>query len=307
MYDYGSSASEAGRGVVGLPQAMLDEIHDHLVFVLTEKLGWTDAANPEMSAGGGHVVIRFERGGQRYVFRVARHGAAQHRRTMLAYRFAGPLGLLPEKIYHDGVSIVERHADGRSLSGRIGDALLRHLAAALTRLHSLPAQGFGPLDFDKQGSFPDAARYFEAQPSVELDWSESDVSDADAAYLDSAVARAHEIPADIGLAPVRLCHGDLWRDNIIVDGDRFKIIDWDRIGAYPIERDLAFTLDSGLGIEQRRVFFADYGLRDQISPQRLLWFARRRVLRDRSLRLAGRAQRLREIDQSVSLLQEIGG
>jgi hypothetical protein len=49
------------------------------------------------------VVIRFERGGQRYVFRVAKHGLQQHKRTMLAYRHVGALGFIPEKVYHDGV------------------------------------------------------------------------------------------------------------------------------------------------------------------------------------------------------------
>jgi aminoglycoside phosphotransferase len=306
MYSYSHSALEID-GPAGLPQTMLDEIHDHLVFVLSEKLHWTDATNPEMSAGGGHVVIRFERAGQRYVFRVARHGFAQHKRTMLAYRFAGPLGIIPEKIYHDGVSIVERHVDGRPLSAHIEDAVLRRLAEALARLHSMPAQGFGPLDFDTQGSFPDALAYFAAQPPLELDWSESDVSGAEAARLEAALARAQDVPSEVCAAPVRMGHGDLWRDNIIVDAEGFRIIDWDRIGAYPIERDLAFLLESGLNPVQRAVFFSAYGLRDLVNAQRLFWFACRRVLRDRGLRLARRAERLGEIERAVAQMTESPG
>lgn len=303
MYDYGSSAPEAGSEF-GLPRAMLDEIHDHLVFVLTEKLHWTDARNPEMSAGGGHVVIRFERAGQRYVFRVARHGLAQHKRTMLAHRFAGSLGMMPEKLYHDGVCVVERHADGQPLSGRVGDSVLRQLAEALARLHSMQARGFGPLDFDTQGSFADAQAYFNAQPAIDIDWSESDVSDTEVERLEAALAAANEIPDAVRAAPVRLGHGDLWRDNIIVDTAGFRIVDWDRIGAYPIERDLAFVLESGLDAAQRSVFFGAYGLRDLVGLQRMRWFAHRRVLRDRGLRLADRARRLREIDQTVETWQE---
>lgn len=306
MYPYSPSTLEID-GPAGLPQAMLDEIHDHLVFVLREKLHWTDAANPEMSAGSGHVVIRFEHAGQRYVFRVARYGLAQHKRTMLAYRFAGPLGIIPEVVYHDGVSIVERHVDGRPLSAHIEDAVLRRLAKALARLHSLPAQGFGPLDFDAQGSFPDALAYFGAQPALELDWSESDVTGAEAARLEAALARAKEIPPEVRTAPVRLGHGDLWRENIIVDVADFRIIDWDRIGAYPIERDLAFLLESGLNPVQRAVFFSAYGLRDLVDAHRLFWFACRRVLRDRGLRLARRAERLGEIEQAVAQMTESPG
>jgi hypothetical protein len=96
MYNY-DAATDAMQirtvsGLHALPKAMLDEIHDHLIYVLKEKLDWMDATNPEMAMGSGHVVIRFERGGQRYVFRVAKHGLQQHKRTMLAYRHVGHLG-----------------------------------------------------------------------------------------------------------------------------------------------------------------------------------------------------------------------
>jgi aminoglycoside phosphotransferase (APT) family kinase protein len=245
MYGPGLSAPEPA--LTGEPdQAMLDEIHNHLVYVLTEKLGWTDARDPEMSAGGGHVVIRFERAGHRYVFRVAKHGFPQHKRTMLAYRLVGPLGLMPEKIYHDGVSVVERHVEGGALGARVSWVALERLGQGLARLHALPAQGFGPLDFDNQGAFPDATAYFSEQPEVGLDWAESDVSDVQARVLEDGVEQANRLPPSVQAAPVRLGHGDLWRDNVIVSSESFKIIDWDRIGAYPVERDLAFLLETGL-------------------------------------------------------------
>jgi len=285
-------------------QAMLDEIHDHLVHVLTDKLRWTDATNPEMSAGGGHVVIRFERAGQRYVFRVAKHGLSQHKRTMLAYRHVGSLGLMPEKIYHDGVSVVERHVVGGALGARVPGIVLERLGQGLARLHALPALGFGPLDFDTQGAFPDAVAYFSAQPEVSLDWAESDVSDAQARVLEDGVQQANRLPPSVQAAPVRLGHGDLWRDNIIVSSDGFKIVDWDRIGAYPVERDLAFLLETGLGAGQVEILLAAYAQRDSLSRERLRWFARRRLLRDRGLRLADKARRLVAID---AMVQELRG
>lgn len=287
------------------PKAMLDEIHDHLVHVLTEKLHWMDAIEPEMSAGGGHVVIRFKRAGQRYVFRVAKHGLPQHKRTMLAYRLAGPLGLMPEKIYHDGVSVVERHAEGSALSARVAGAVLARLGQGLGRLHALPAQGFGPLDFDAQGAFPDAMTYFAAQPAVSLDWAESDVPDTAVERLQAAVQDANEVPLSVRDSPVRLGHGDLWGHNVIVDATSFTIIDWDRIGAYPVERDLTFLLLLGLSAAQCEALLGAYPLRDAISRQRLIWFARRRLLRDRGLRLADKAFRLASMDGLAAELRDL--
>ena len=139
-----SSPNRAGFGEP--PQAMLDEIHDHLVYVLKEKLQWPDASHPELAMGGGHVVIRFERAGERYVFRVAKHGLQQHKRSMLAYRLVGALGMMPEKVYHDGVCLLERHVDGAPVTTQVADAVLQQLATQLSRLHALPAQGFGQLD-----------------------------------------------------------------------------------------------------------------------------------------------------------------
>ncbi len=175
------------------PEAMLDEIHNHLVFVLTEKLGWHDAVNPEMSVGSGHVVIRFEVVGQRYVFRVAKHGLQQHKRTMLAYRHVGGLGIIPEKIYHDGKCVIERHADGVALTAQVSDGVLVQLAQRLSQLHAMAAQGFGPLDFDLQACFADAAAYYQAQPQITLDRSEMDLTDAQESLLQDALQQVQSL------------------------------------------------------------------------------------------------------------------
>jgi len=277
-------------------EAMLDEIHDHLVFVLKEKLDWMDATNPEMAVGGGHVVIRFERGGQRYVFRVAKHGLQQHKRTMLAYRHVGQLGFIPEKVYHDGVSLLERHADGVPLSAQVSDAVLKQLAKALGQLHSMSAQGFGPLDFDSQGAFTDATDYYQTQPAVDVDWAEMDLSDAQLEAVNAAIQDANTLPFALLCAPVQLGHGDLWRNNILVTASDFKILDWDRIGAYPVERDLAFLLELGLSETQRALFFTHYAQRDVVKPEVLRWFAKRHVLRDRGLRLDKKWAKIQAID-----------
>ena len=280
-------------------QGMLDEIHNHLVFVLKEKLGWVDASNPAMSAGGGHVVIRFERGGQRYVFRVAKHGLHQHKRTMLAYQHVGHLAVIPEKVYHDGISLLERHADGFPLNTQVSDSVLKRLAQTLSKLHAMPTQGFGPLVFDTQGAFPDAAAYYHAQPAVELDWAEADLSDEHAQEMMAALLDANTMPPALMQAPVHLGHGDLWGNNILVTAADFKILDWDRIGAYPLERDLAFLLELGLSESQRNMFFSHYSQRDSVNPQLVRWLAKRRVMRDRGVRLSKKLAKIRAIDEMV--------
>jgi fructosamine-3-kinase len=277
-------------------KAMLDEIHDHLVYVLKEKLGWMDATKPEMAVGGGHVVIRFEYGGQRYVFRAAKHGLQQHKRTMLAYRHVGQLGIIPEKVYHDGVSLMERHADGVPLNAQVSDPVLQELAIQLARLHAMPAQGFGPLDFGNQGAFADAGAYYQAQAAVDVDWTEMDLVDEQFVEINSAILDANTVPPALLRAPVQLGHGDLWRNNILMTATEFKILDWDHIGAYPVERDLAFLLELGLSEAQRALFFAHYAQREAVNPEVLRWFAKRHVLRDRGLRLGKKLEKIKSIE-----------
>lgn len=278
-------------------RAHVDEVYEHLAYVLNEKLRWTDATSPEVAKGAGHYLIRFERRGQRYVFRVAKHGLVQHRRTMLAYRHAGPLGVMPEKVYHDGVCVLERHAEGAPITAQVSERALQSLAQALSQLHATPAQGFGPLDHGTQGSFADAHAFYQARSKVELDWSEMDVSRPQTEDLHSALADANRMPADVNrLEHIRLGHGDLWRSNVFVTDREVTLIDWDRIGAYPLERDLAFLWTLGLSEAQLGVFFAHYTGAQTVRPHLLRWFARRQLLRDRALRLDQKWDRLRALD-----------
>jgi aminoglycoside phosphotransferase (APT) family kinase protein len=290
------AAESATEPYVAAPAAMIEEIHEYFVFVLKEKLNWMDASQPEMSAGGGHVVIRFERGGQRYIFRVAKHGLHQHKRTMLAYRHLGHLDIIPNKVYHDGVSLIERYASGRSLSEHVNDLVLKNLAQKLSQIHAIAAKGFGPLEFDVQGSFADASMYYHTQPAVTLNWAEADVSDDHAQQLTAALLVANTVPPALVDAPVCLGHGDLWGNNVLVTETDFKILDWDRIGAYPLERDLIFLLVLDFSKSQRELFFSSYAQRDIVNIQLLRWFAKHRVMRDRGLRLDRKLAKVIEID-----------
>jgi len=274
--------------------AMLDEINDHLVYVLTEKLGWHDAVHPEMSVGGGHVVIRFEKDGQRLVFRVPKFGIMQLKRNMMAYRYLGHLDIIPEKVYHDGKCIIERHADGRAFSSQVTDAVLKRMGSQLSSMHEIKAAGFGPLDFELQGSSPDATAFYQDQVPIEIDWAEMDLSGVQADILAAAVAQSATVPAELQSAKTLLGHGDLWRNNILMTQDSFKIVDWDKIGAYPIECDLAFLWVADLSSSQRELFFKSYV--HEVNRGLLRWFATRHILLDGGLRLSKKVEKIQEIN-----------
>lgn len=273
---------------------MLNEINDHLVYVLTERLGWHDAARPEMSVGGGHVVIRFEKDGQLLVFRVPKFGIMQLKRNMMAYRYLGHLDIIPEKIYHDGKCIIERHADGTFFNSQVTDAVLKRMAQQLSAMHEVKAQGFGPLDFELQGSCPDAKAYYQAQVPIEIDGAEMDLSVAEADTLAAAVSQSAIVPVQLQSAKTFLGHGDLWRNNILVTQDGFKIVDWDKIGAYPIECDLAFLWVADLSASQRELFFKSYA--HEVNLGSLSWFATRHILLDGGLRLSKKVEKIQEIN-----------
>jgi len=274
--------------------AMLDEINNHLVYVLTEKLGWHDAVNPEMSVGGGHVVIRFENDGQRLVFRVPKFGIMQLKRNMMAYRYLGHLDIIPEKVYHDGKCIIELHADGGPFSSKVSDAVLGRMASQLSVMHGIQTNGFGPLNFDLQGGYPSAAAYFQDRAPLALDWAEMDLTSIQTDALTAALAQSATVPDELQSAPTFLGHGDLWRNNILVSQDGFKIVDWDRLGAYPIERDLAFLWVAGLCASQRALFYRVYA--KTVNRSLLRWFAVRHILQDGSLRLSKKLKKIQEID-----------
>jgi thiamine kinase-like enzyme len=129
-----------------------------------------------------------------------------------------------------------------------------------------------------------------------VDWAEADLTDEQFAEANAAILNANTVPPALLSAPVQLGHGDLWRNNILITATDFKILDWDHIGAYPAERDLAFLLELGLSDAQRALFFANYAQCEAANPDLLRWFAKRHVLRDRGLRLGKKLAKIKVID-----------
>ncbi len=261
-------------------QAMIDEIHRYFVHVLQDKLGGIDDGQSQMAHGSGHVVIRFNLDGETLVFRVPKFGLGQMRSTMLAYLHLGHLGVMPEKVYHDPKCIIERFVPGVPLGVNVSAAVIADLARKLAAIHAMPASGYGPLAFDRQGSFEDAkADYlregFADNPGL------GDLPAAQQAQLRDAMHRAAKVPVGLMQAPMVLGHGDLWSKNILASTEDFKVIDWDRVGAYPRERELALLVETDFSGEQQETFLSAYGVpvrRDWVN-----WFALRKVLANPSL------------------------
>lgn len=279
--------------------SMVQEVHEHLVYVLKEKLDWMDATEPELAAGNGHLLIRFKRQGKRYVFRVGKHGAEQHKRTMLAYRYAGHLGIIPEKVYHDGLCVIEQHVDGSRLSAQASDVVLKQLAQALSRLHGMPAEGFGPLDFNNVGIFENVRKGYQQVPPLAVDLAEADLTTEQLEALQLALDSVNTPPVVLLNSPTSMGHGDLWAANIMMTSTEMKILDWDQIGAYPIEFDLAFLLTVNFTSAQREYFLSHYAFAKSVNIDALRWLAKRRVIRDKGVRLDKKLKSIESIDSTV--------
>jgi aminoglycoside phosphotransferase (APT) family kinase protein len=204
------------------------------------------------------------------------------------------MNLMPEKLYHDGKSLIEKHVEGHPLSRAASNAAIVDLAKKLAQMHALPATCYGALDFDLQGMYPDAATYFSKIPPIIVDRSDSDLSESQERILSSALELATALHTDLISSGVVLGHGDLWRSNILVSPDEARVIDWDRIGAYPPESDLIFMADADLTMEQQTLFLHHYGR--PVNNSLLSWFNLRRTLMNEGLRLEKKVERIQQLE-----------
>lgn len=262
-------------------QQFLKEINDHFVHVVGERLGWTVLERPSWTEGNGNVVLRFRTPQGLFIFRVPKHSQFQLRSVALAYRHFGHLGLMPEVVYRDGKCVLERFMPGLPLSSDSSDATLQALGQRLAALHHLPATGFGRLSHGVSGWFDDATTWLaenpgtvhtgrrHAQDDAGLDPEQRELADA-------LARRIAEAPTGLHAAPVRVCHGDLWRSNVIVGPDgALTLIDWDMLGAYPCEVDLVVMVDADLDARQKALVLEAYGR--PVDMALAHWIALRRI------------------------------
>lgn len=267
-------------------QRFLKEIDDHFVHVVGDLLGWKVAGRPEFAVGSGNIVIRFENGvGERFLFRVPRHTQDQLRRVALAYRHFGNTGIMPENVYMDGKCVLERYVEGQPLSRRSSDAALQALGRTLALVHAKAGEKYGPLSHGTTGLDDDADAYYRENPIVVAhgDDDGQDLSRAQALELQALEQLVRVPPPALRGAQVRLGHGDMWRNNVVVGGQSsISLIDWDRIGCYPREYDFVFMVDADLDTRQKNLVLAAYGA--PLEPVLLNWFALRRLMGNREAR-----------------------
>lgn len=282
-------------------QRMIDEIHAYFVHVLQDKLGGVDDGRSQMAHGSGHVLIRFEKDGETLVFRVPKFGLRQMRSTMLAYLHLGHLDLMPDKVYHDPKCIIERFVQGAPLNAAVQPAVLTAMAHKLAAMHATEATGYGPLAFALHGSFNDATVDY-LRPGYADGFEPGGLPADQEDRLLAIWRRAAEPPTGLAQAPMVLGHGDLWSKNILVSETGFRIIDWDRVGAYPRERDLALLLDLDFLADQQEAFLAAYG--EPVRRDWINWFGLRKLLSNRSL---SNEARLAAVQEMRWLKVELGG
>jgi aminoglycoside phosphotransferase len=125
------------------------------------------------------------------------------------------------------------------------------LGRLLRRLHELepppvPLPGYQPL-----GSM---RRAIESSPAI---------SDEERGWLRKRCGHLLEAYSKLSFPlPAGMIHGDAWRGNLLRDGQRVVLADWDAVSTGPREIDLIPTLQAprfGLPEDQRDAFIAAYG------------------------------------------------
>jgi spectinomycin phosphotransferase len=81
-----------------------------------------------------------------------------------------------------------------------------------------------------------------------------------------------------------LCHGDIHAGNILIDQNKFYIVDWDTIILAPKERDLMF-IGGGIGNkwnepEEIEYFYYGYGKETDINKNLIKYYRCERIIQD---------------------------
>jgi len=187
----------------------------------------------KMTGGlSGAGVYRVDAAGHAYVLKVAREGVSidAWRQSLEIQRRAGDAGLAPRVIHHDEVrrAIVSEHVVNRGFMPRLfhprtRDAAIRELGQTIRKLHALPLP-------------PHAAvrdpREMIASVQAEL------ASFAVPRFVRDAIDRVlAETPPQ--QRPLVTSHNDLNPSNLVLDGERILLLDWDAAGPNDPFHDLA--------------------------------------------------------------------
>jgi len=181
------------------------------------------------------------------------------RNEVVCHQAASALGLAPEVVHHEPGLLVARFVDGHTLGPadvRSPDVLVR-LAALLHHLHeawdALTGEVLYFCPFQTIRTYARSAARLKAALPADLD-----------ALLEDARRLAHRI----GPSRPVLCHNDLLAANLIDDGRRLWLVDWEYAGVGHPLFDLAnASANAGLSDDQDRALLEAY--RGHLDPREL--------------------------------------
>jgi thiamine kinase-like enzyme len=174
---------------------------------------------------------------------------------------AATWGLAPEIIHHEDGLLVARLVDGRPLTtSEFADpAIVDRVAALLRRLHGtwdwLVGEVLYFCPFQAVRTYARTAAHLGAEMPGDL-----------AAILEDVRALSRRI------APFRpvLCHNDLLPANLIDDGRRLWLVDWEYAGVGHPLFDLAnVSANVALGEEREIALLSSYRESDEVEPREL--------------------------------------
>jgi thiamine kinase-like enzyme len=216
---------------------------------------WPGRAAAVEPLGGGITNRNFlvePEPGERFVLRIGGKDTAllgidrraEHEASVVAAR----LGVGPEVVAFDERAgyLVTRYIEGRVMPAEEirRPENLRAMARTLRHIHDGP-----PIP----GRF-DAFRVVEAYSSTAAGRGvRSPQGYADALELAHAIERAR------GVQPRRPCHNDLLNANLIDDGERIRVVDWEYAGMGDVFFDLAnFSVNHELSDEENAILLETY-------------------------------------------------
>jgi thiamine kinase-like enzyme len=187
---------------------------------------WTGPVEPEILKGGitnANFLVRNR--GDRYVVRIAgdvpTHGIMRFN-ELAASRAAHAAGLSPEVVYAETGAIVLRYIDGRTLTAELvrEPAMLERIVTLVKRCHmEVPRHLRGPaLFFWVFHVVRDYAASLRDLQSPHVD------------RLPALIDCAERLERMVGAIDVVYGHNDLLAGNLIDDGTRLWLIDWDYAG-----------------------------------------------------------------------------
>ena len=206
-----------------------------------------------ISGGLSNRNFAVRTGGQSYFARICQElplVGVDRRNEMACHQAASLRGLAPEIIHHERGLLVTRFVDGRTLDPQTiqQPAILPRLAALLGHLHEGWAALTGEVlyfcAFQTVRTYARTAARLNASVPPDID-----------RIIEDVTALAHRI------APFRpvLCHNDMMPANVIDDGQRLWLLDWEYAGVGHPLFDLAHaTTAAGMNEAAQRALVEAY-------------------------------------------------